>query len=135
MLKRILCLLICSLAIGQFLNAQITTSNITGFVKGDNGEPLVGATVVVTHVPTGTVYTTLTKTGGKYDLGNLNPGGPYTFTISYVNFQTAKREDIFLTLGETSKQDFELSTKADELTTVTVVASRASQSKGGVETN
>ena len=135
MLKRILFLFLCSLAWGQFLNAQITTSSATGFVKGDNGEPLVGATVTVTHVPTGTVYTTITKTDGNFNLGNLNPGGPYTFAISYVNFQTFRREDIYLTLGESSKQDFVLTNKPSELTTVTVVANRASQSKGGVETN
>jgi len=58
MLKRILFLIICSLALGQFVNAQITTSSVTGFVKADNGEPLVGATVSITHVPTGTVYRT-----------------------------------------------------------------------------
>jgi outer membrane receptor for ferrienterochelin and colicin len=135
MLKRLLCLFLCSLAMGQFLNAQVTTSSATGFVKGDNGEPLVGATVTVTHTPTGTVYNTQTKAQGKYDIGNLNPGGPYTFSISFVNFQTAKREDIYISLGENSKQDFVLSTRPDELSIVTVVASRQGQNKGGVETN
>lgn len=135
MLKRILFLFLCSLTWAQFLNAQTTTSSATGFVKSDNGEPLVGATVTVTHVPTGTVYTTITKTDGKYDLGNLNPGGPYTFAISFVNFQTFRREDVYLSLGESSKQDFVLTNRPSELTTVTVVANRASQSKGGVETN
>jgi outer membrane receptor for ferrienterochelin and colicin len=135
MLKRLTYLLAFILLSGQFLDAQITTSNVTGYVKEDNGAPLVGATVVVTHVPTGTVYKTQTKTNGKYDLANLNPGGPYTFEVSFINFQTNKRDDVYLTLGETAKQDFALSNKVAELTTVVVAATRAGQAKGGVETN
>ena len=135
MLKRILWLFLAFFAMGQFLNAQNTTSNVTGFVKSDNGEPLVGATVKVTHIPTGTVYTTITKNQGKYDLGNLNPGGPYSFQVSFVNFQTFKRDEIYLALGESSNQDFQLTNKPEELTTVVVTTSRASQSKGGVETS
>lgn len=134
MLKRIIYLIAFIFLSQQLLHAQITTSNVTGFVKEANGAPLAGATVVVTHVPTGTVYTALTKTTGKYDLANLNPGGPYTFEVSYVNFQTSKRENVYLTLGESSSQDFELSNKNAELTAVVVTANRAGQ-KGGVESN
>lgn len=135
MLKRILFLLNMTLAVSVFLHAQVTTSSITGFVKNESSEPLVGATVRLTHTPTGTVYTTQTKAGGKYDLSNLNPGGPYSLVVSYVNFQAFRRDDLFLTLGESSKEDVRLSNKPAELTTVIVSATRASTSRGGVETN
>jgi hypothetical protein len=134
MLKRILTLLLFALALGQMVNAQVTTSSITGFVKGDNGEPLVGATVVATHTPTGTKYSTITKTEGKYDLGNMNPGGPYTITVSFVNFQNGTREDLFLTLGESSKQDFQLTNRPTELAAVTVSAARGTN-RSGTEAN
>ena len=133
MLKRILTLLTLALLAGQFLNAQVTTSSITGFVKGDNGEPLVGATVVATHTPTGTKYTTTTRGEGKFDIANVNPGGPYNIAVSFVNFQTFTREDIFLPLGENSKQDFVLTNKPAELTAVTVVATRSN--RAGTEAN
>jgi hypothetical protein len=133
MLKRILTLLTLALLAGPFLNAQVTTSSITGFVKGDNGEPLVGATVVATHTPTGTKYTTITRNEGKFDLANLNPGGPYTLVVSFVNFQTFNRQDIFLALGENSKQDLVLTNKPAELSTVTVVATRSN--RAGTEAN
>ena len=135
MLKRIFCALLCTMAIGGFVKAQVTTSSITGFVKGDNNEPLNGATITLTHVPTGTVYNTQTRNGGKYDFNNLNPGGPYTISVSYVNYQAFKKDDLFLTLGESSKEDIQLSTRPSELATVVVTANRAAISKGGVETN
>lgn len=135
MLKRIVFLFAMVFVAMSVVFGQTTTSNVTGFVKGDDGQPLVGATVTLTHVPTGTVYTTITKSSGKFDLANLNPGGPYTFVVSFVNFQSSSRPDIFLTLGESSKQDFVLSNKPTELTTVVVAASRAGSNKGGVETN
>ncbi|HEX2606347.1 MAG TPA: carboxypeptidase-like regulatory domain-containing protein, partial [Flavisolibacter sp.] len=98
MLKRLLCLLAVTLLATTYAFSQSTTSSITGFVKGDTNEPLVGATVTVTHVPTGTVYRTVTKSEGKYDFGNLQPGGPYTITVSYVNFQNFTRDEVYLNL-------------------------------------
>ena len=97
MLKRLSLLLSCTLLIAQILFAQTTTSSITGFVTATNNEPLVGATITALHVPTGTTYRTQTKAGGKFDISNMNPGGPYTITVSYVNFETVTREDIYLT--------------------------------------
>jgi outer membrane receptor for ferrienterochelin and colicin len=121
-------------SIGQVLHAQVTTSGMTGFVRGENNEPLVGATVTVTHIPTGSVYRTITQSGGKFDLGNMNPGGPYTINVSFVNYQTFVKSDIFLALGETATEDVSLSTRTNELTTVVVAATRG-QSRGGVESS
>src|SRR4051812_15550515 len=100
MFKKLLCLLTFALLASTFVFSQVTTSSITGFVKGDKNEPLVGATVTLTYNPTGNVYRTITKTGGKFDFNNLNPGGPYTIEVSFVSFQNYKQQDIFLTLGE-----------------------------------
>lgn len=133
MLNRTLLWLTCTFLIGQVLMAQTTTSSITGFVNGANNERLVGATVTATHVPTGTVYRTQTKGSGKYDIYNMNPGGPYTITITYVNFDPVTRQDVFLTLGETAKQDFNLTSREVVLTTV-VVSARGAQ-RQGVESN
>ncbi|MDB5191507.1 MAG: outer rane receptor for ferrienterochelin and colicin [Segetibacter sp.] len=116
------------------INAQTTTSSLGGFVKTADGEPLIGATVTALHVPTGSVYRTQTKTQGKFDIGNMNPGGPYSVTITYVNFQSFTRDEIYLTLGESSKQDFTMSTTSANLGAVTVTGTR-SQSKGGIESN
>ena len=132
--KRILPLIIALFSIPCFMEAQVTTSGMSGFVKGLNGESLTGATVTATHEPTGTVYRVVTKNAGKFDIANMNPGGPYTVVVTYINYSTGKHEDVNLTLGENSRQDFQLTTKATELSAVSISTNRAAQGKGGTET-
>lgn len=118
-----------------FIFSQVTTSNLSGFVKSDKGAPLSGASVKATHLPTGTVYTTVTNATGGYELSNVRTGGPYKLEISFVGFEPAVREEIYLQLGETEKQDVQMSDKSAVLTEV-VVAGRArirETGKGGTE--
>lgn len=116
--------------------AQVTTSSMSGVIKTATGEALVGATVTAIHEPTGVVYKTQTRTGGRFELSNMNPGGPYTVEVSFVNFATEKRSEIYLSLGETYKLDAGLKDKANELTGVTVTTSGRGtdvSGKGGAE--
>ena len=88
-------LLVCALTtLSSIGYAQVTTSSITGVVKNDKNEALTGATVVLTHVPTGSVFTTTTRTGGRFDVPNIPPGGPYTVKITFVGFTDFTRSDI-----------------------------------------
>lgn len=64
---------------------------MSGTVKTNTGEVLVGATVTATHEPTGTVYRVQSRTGGRFDINNMNPGGPYSVEISFVNFANEKK--------------------------------------------
>ena len=54
--KKLLQFLVAMLVFPVLTFAQNTTGNLSGSVKADNGEALVGATVTLLHVPTGTVY-------------------------------------------------------------------------------
>lgn len=74
MLKRIVFILACSLLAVFVVNAQVTTSSITGTITDDKGEPLIGATVTAIHQPSGTTYMTSTKKGGGFNLPGLRPG-------------------------------------------------------------
>lgn len=136
MLKRIYQAIALMLAFPFIMTAQETVSGIGGTVRSSTGEPLVGATIIVTHIPTGTVYKALARNGGRYDISNITPGGPYLIVASFVGFQDEKREDVFLTLGEKSRYDFALVDKSGILTELVVTTRRAStQGKGGTETN
>ncbi|MBS1579061.1 MAG: TonB-dependent receptor [Bacteroidetes bacterium] len=117
--------------------SQITTSAMGGLVKTNTGEPLVGAIIKATHEPTGTVYKVQSRTGGRFDIANMNNGGPYTIEVSFLNFAVEKKTDVYLNLGETFKIDITLFPKTTDLGNVTVKGtSRATEisGKGGAST-
>lgn len=135
MLKRLTILLV-AIATNLSLFSQETNSGIGGIIKSSNNEPLVGATVTATHNPTGTVYRTTSRNGGRFDISNMTPGGPYTIVITFVGFVEEKREDVFLSLGEKGSLNVVMANTAANLTEVVVAARRAPmQGKGGTETN
>ena len=91
MLKRIFLSLMVVFIAAIYSQAQVTTSSISGTVKdATTKEPLVGATIIATHQPTGTRYTTVSRAGGEYAISNMRPGGPYLIQISFVGFDLEK---------------------------------------------
>lgn len=106
------------------VNAQITTSGISGKVTAED-EPLIGATVLAIHEPSGTTYGTVTNVDGRYSLQGMRTGGPYSVEVSYVGFQKAIFKNITLQLGETYLLDVTLA-ESLSLDEVVVTASKAS---------
>jgi hypothetical protein len=105
--------------------AQVTTSSITGNVSDESGESLPGATVVATHLPSGTSYGVITRDDGSYTIPNVRVGGPYKVEASFTGYQAAVFEDIFLKLGE--KRNLEIVMKSGvQLEAVEVVGERTS---------
>ena len=107
-LKRLFFVLI-ALVVAMTATAQSTTAALHGFVTDNSGKPLVGATVVATHMPTETVYGTITDAQGAYHLQGLRVGAPYTIEISFVGYNGKKYSDIALSLGENQQVDASLS--------------------------
>ncbi len=135
-MKRIVPLFIAVLAISLTGISQVTTSSMSGTVKTMKGADMAGATITALHTPTGTNYSTSSRKGGAYNISNMNPGGPYTINVSFVGYKTITREGIYLSLGETLNENFELLETSANLAEV-VVAARAVQTsgKGGTETS
>ena len=105
--------------------AQLTTAAMSGTITEEGAtEPLIGATVVATHTPTGTDYGTVTDEDGRYLLPYLRVGGPYTVVVSYVGYAAGTQEGIFLQLGERKDVDIVLSTSGVTLGDIEVVADR-----------
>lgn len=118
--------------------AQVTTSGMNGKVTGSNGESLPGATVVAVHTPSGSQYGTTTDVDGSYRIPNMNVGGPYKITVSYVGFESYTNSEVYLNLGQTYKLSVKLSEKASALEGVEVVGARYDIFDGnrtGAETN
>jgi len=110
--------------------AQTTTSSLSGKITNAKGEELPGATVLVVHTPTGTNYGAAANAEGRYNLANLNPGGPYEITVTFVGFKIDKRQDVNLSLGQRLNLDFILQDETTQLTEVTVVGSLESTKTG-----
>ena len=139
MQKRLFFLVVMMLTLSLTAMAQITTSSMAGKVTLDdvNGEEVIGATVVAVHEPSGTRYTAVTNTSGRFTINGMRTGGPYEVTISYIGYQPRIVKGIILQLGETYNLPVSMSEDATELSEV-IVSGRASKfttEKTGASTN
>jgi hypothetical protein len=100
--------------------AQTTTGSINGIVKTNMGDALNGATIKMIHELTGTTYFSQTGKTGHFFIPNLSPGGPYRIEASFVNFDTEKKNDITVGLGENITVDLSLSPHSSVLQQITV---------------
>ena len=103
---------------------QITTSTLSGVVKNEKGEKLVGATVNVVHEPTGTKYGSSTNTQGGYVIPAVRVGGPYSIKVTYLGYKTKEVSDINTSLGLTTNIDVILSEESKSLKEVVVVGTK-----------
>ena len=118
--------------------AQVTTSALGGRVVDGNGEPVIGAAVVATHEPSGTVYGVITNTDGRYAINGMRAGGPYKVEFSCLGYQTITYTEIDLQLAETFALNAQIAEDSELLGEAMVVAastSKFSAQKMGSATN
>lgn len=106
------------------LFSQITTSSITGSVKGENNESLPGAIVVAAHMPSGTTYSNYCDLDGRFNISNMRVGGPYRVTVSLISYGTKTFEDIVLHLGNVTEINAKLTPSATALAEVVVLSDK-----------
>jgi hypothetical protein len=92
--------------------SQETTATLNGEIRSTNGEPVEGASVAVTHIPTGYHSATQSNKKGIFVIPNLKPGGPYTIVVSFVGYEEQKFDSITLILG--NNPDLNVSLKPTE---------------------
>lgn len=102
--------------------AQVTTSSMNGRVT-DGKEPLMSATILATHTPTGTKYYGGTNADGYFRINNMRVGGPYTVEVSFVGFSTHTVKDVILKLGEPYVLNVSMREDSELLGEVVVTAS------------
>jgi hypothetical protein len=105
-----------NLALGQGL----TTAGISGFVVDAQGTPVSGATVTITHEPSGTRATAITRANGQFSQSGLRVGGPYTVTVAAPDHRTEARNDVYLDLGTAASLNFQLGSDVTVLEAYTV---------------
>jgi len=104
--------------------SQETASTVSGSVLDAKLQPVVGATVVVKHEPTGYTSATQTNSRGLFVIPNLKPGGPYTMRITFVGFQEEKFENLNLTLGNNPGVDITMRTDEKNIQEVVVTGTK-----------
>ena len=82
----------------------VTTGAITGIVINPQQEPVVGASVIAIHEPSGTTYEAVTRADGRFSMPGMRVGGPYSVTVAFVGgggtaFQPETQVDITVNLG------------------------------------
>lgn len=119
-MKRLL-LSVALLLVVAVASAQVTTSSLRGKVTA-NDKPLIGATIVAVHTPSGTQYGTISNSEGNYALNGMRVGGPYTVTFSYIGYHDQTTKGLELRLDETKELDAKLIEESIDVETVAIIA-------------
>lgn len=103
--------------------AQISTGSLQGTVVDSANSPIPGATVIVTEKSTGLMRGNSTSINGTYDVQALPPG-IYNVSASSVGYVKSVRANVRISVGQTTRLNFELVSSAVKLGGVEVTASR-----------
>lgn len=137
LLLRLLLVVVSIFGINYGVNAQVTTSSMTGTIKDAKG-PLPGASIKAVHTPTGTVYSVSTNNDGRFTIGAMRVGGPYTIDISFVGYKPEKLTGVYLKLGDPTLINLVLNDNSSTLSEVKVVGqsvnSTLNSNKSGANT-
>ncbi|MFC3649594.1 TonB-dependent receptor [Planctobacterium marinum] len=110
--------------------AQETSSSIRGNVVGPAGNAAEGATVTITHIPSGTVRTATVNGAGQFSARGLRVGGPYTIEVDSSTLEDTTINDVYLNLGEPSV--FDIALEAEQaVESIVVTGSQISTLAGG----
>ncbi len=97
----------------------VTTSQVRGIITGANGA-IGEARIVAVHMPSGTRYIGTSRADGRYAIPGMRVGGPYTITATAIGFQPRSRDEVYLTLGQATDVNLNLSAAAVTLADLTV---------------
>lgn len=92
-----------TLAMPTTMHAQVTTGNIAGSVSDPSSGALPGVTVEAVHVPTGTRYSAVSDSSGRYFIPNAKVGGPYHITAALEGMKPADVNNVQVAIGGTTE--------------------------------
>jgi len=97
-----------------------SVGQIKGILKGENGDPVIGASVQII----GTSRGAITDFDGKYVIGQVEPG-TYSLKITHLDFKEVEITDVIVNADLTSEQNHVMEKKVTALDDkVVVVATR-----------
>jgi hypothetical protein len=104
--------------------AQPTTGELNGCVTWDDGAQAVGVTVLLTHLPTGTNYTTICNRQGQFFFAGLHPGSGYKLQVHHLQGKANFPELFHIGLGQVTRINIRLTEQIPTIKEVVVYANR-----------
>ncbi len=89
----------------HFAFAQSNAEFYGTITDSSDNKPLPGASIVVINTSTGFKAGASTDLNGKFVIRDLQLGGPYDITVSFVGYQTTSRKGYTVNLGDKIKID------------------------------
>ncbi|HEX5377552.1 MAG TPA: TonB-dependent receptor, partial [Phenylobacterium sp.] len=116
--------------------AQEVTGTIRGQVTDEAGAAVAGATVTVTHTPTGSTATALTGPDGYFSTRGLRVGGPYRITATAAAFETGQVTLQSVGVGDAANVEVALRHAGQaEVSELVITGAAAAPSQGGPSSN
>ena len=81
-------------------------------------------------MPTATLYAIVTDENGYFNFPDVKSGGPYTFKISSIGFESFEKSDIYLALGSKTTENIIIKEQATVLNEVIVKYNKSNDKKG-----
>ena len=105
------------------LHAQgVTTGAVSGTVTDANGQPVEGAQVQLRNPRTGASAGAMTRSNGSFSIQGVEPDPGYAVTVRRIGYEPQTQNNILVSLGQTTRTDFQLKQQSTVLETVTVSA-------------
>ncbi len=109
-------------ASARLLAQGVTTGAISGTVTDPSGAPIEGAQIQVRNARTGASAGGITRANGQYSVQGVEPDQGYSVTVRRIGFEPITRDNRSVSLGQTTREDFQLRQQSTVLETVTVSA-------------
>lgn len=126
-------LFFCLLMMSVSAKTWAQTSEITGIVKDETGQPLLGASVLLLNVKTNEKKGIMVNSEGQFSIKGLSANVPYNISASYIGYETKTISNYILKPGEQATLLIQLNPTANNLSDVVVVG-YGSQKKKDVTT-
>ena len=137
------------LALGVLLGALsplfaqgVTTGQISGIVVDAQKQPVVGASVIAIHEPSGTSYEATSRADGRFSIPNMRVGGPYSVTVAYTGsgataFEPQTKAEVVVNLGVATDLSFQVAgiTVTETVTVTAVIDTVFSSARTGAATS
>ena len=109
-------------ASARLLAQGVTTGAVSGTVTDPSGAPVEGAQVQLRNARTGANAGGVTRANGQFYIQGVEPDAGYSLVVRRIGFEPQTHDNVLVSLGQTTRSDFQLKQQSTVLETVKVSA-------------